>query len=407
MANKLYTKLRLGIEEAAPEISVINKQLSELIPIENAIIRRIPVAERANIVSLSDVTSAIPGLIGNSSNWGLFLLNKLSKSGNVANVLNKLKIKDQKGVINTIIYGGNNKKLTPQQQKAANAIRDYLNKPKMGMIIEDVSKKGNPEARKYKSAEEFIKAQEKNVLQHASDNPNLTKFDDLTKVNKVYNDKLSEFKKLEAQRNNIKTRADIDNFDDKKWTALRDWLQSNEPPKVGGRGANAGDGIYLSSKTNLWRGAMEAEGKKLGKYDYDVLVTNPEKAKQYFQPSGGGQQLPETLIQHNEGIVLGKTGKYNLKKQLTDIWNKSQLPQEGVKQFSKSKIKSGMRDEVRSGLKSAISSLEKKMESASLPVYQKLSLKLETAKKALKRVEAKSFTIQQYHRLMEFIKLNK
>lgn len=89
VANKLYNKLKVALEEkGGPEIKAINKKLSELIPIEHAIIRRIPVAQRGNVISLTNLLTMIPAL-ANPKLASLFFLNMLSKSGAVANVLDK------------------------------------------------------------------------------------------------------------------------------------------------------------------------------------------------------------------------------------------------------------------------------------------------------------------------------
>lgn len=106
VANAFYTRLRLEIERVSPEsIKIINKQLSELIPIENALIRRIPVAARKNVLSLSDAVTAIPGLL-NPSNWWLFALNRLLKSGSVANTLVKAGLEPVKrGAVRTLMFG--------------------------------------------------------------------------------------------------------------------------------------------------------------------------------------------------------------------------------------------------------------------------------------------------------------
>lgn len=84
VANTFYTKLRKEIEKSSPlKIKRINKQLSELIPIENAVIQRLPVAERQNLLSLTDVVSSLPAF-ANANNWWLFVVNRLAKSGRVA-----------------------------------------------------------------------------------------------------------------------------------------------------------------------------------------------------------------------------------------------------------------------------------------------------------------------------------
>lgn len=106
-ANALYTELRTGIESVTPDrLKAINQELSDLIPIENAIIRRIPVAERNSILSLPDIISAASSLSSPQNLW-LFVLNRLTKSGNVANVLDKFgNAKAPSGNIGTMIFGG-------------------------------------------------------------------------------------------------------------------------------------------------------------------------------------------------------------------------------------------------------------------------------------------------------------
>jgi len=75
--NLLYTEFKEAIEKAAPEgVREINKQLSEILPIEQAIISRIPVAQRQDVFSLTDIVSLAAGPKG----IGLAALNKLSKS---------------------------------------------------------------------------------------------------------------------------------------------------------------------------------------------------------------------------------------------------------------------------------------------------------------------------------------
>lgn len=144
VANNLYTKLKNEIEATSPvEIRDINKQLSELIPIENAVIRRIPIADRNNMISLTDVLTAAPGLVHPSNLW-LFFLNRLSKSGTIGNALIKVgkKVEDGKGAVNELLYGPNkNTILTPGEQNAAGKVKTVIDgmKSKGGMTIRKVS----------------------------------------------------------------------------------------------------------------------------------------------------------------------------------------------------------------------------------------------------------------------------
>lgn len=88
--NTFYSQLKTAIEDNSPEgVREINKQLSELIPVLNATIRRIPVAERNNALSLTDII----GLVGSAIEpraLGITMLNLLSKSGTAADILSKV-----------------------------------------------------------------------------------------------------------------------------------------------------------------------------------------------------------------------------------------------------------------------------------------------------------------------------
>lgn len=81
VANALYGRLKTAIErEAIGPIRVINGKLSEVIPIKQAVIRRIPVNQRANVLNLGD-------LIGfGSGNFLLAIANRVVRSGQLANL---------------------------------------------------------------------------------------------------------------------------------------------------------------------------------------------------------------------------------------------------------------------------------------------------------------------------------
>ncbi len=86
VANALYDTLKTRIESAvsnAPgRVQQINSQLSDLIPIKNAITRRIPVAQRNAVLNLGN-------LLGMSSgHYWVGALNSLLQSGPAANVIN-------------------------------------------------------------------------------------------------------------------------------------------------------------------------------------------------------------------------------------------------------------------------------------------------------------------------------
>lgn len=87
--NTFYNKLKSAIEDSSPEgVKSINQQLSKLIPVQNAILRRLPVTERSNAISLNEMI----GLVGSASNpaaLGPTLLNMISRSGTAGNILSK------------------------------------------------------------------------------------------------------------------------------------------------------------------------------------------------------------------------------------------------------------------------------------------------------------------------------
>jgi len=82
VANKFYDILKNAIEaNAVGPVKAINKDLSDLMAIRQAVIRRIPVAERQNIFSLTDNINM------SAHTFGLGIANKLLQSGRVANAL--------------------------------------------------------------------------------------------------------------------------------------------------------------------------------------------------------------------------------------------------------------------------------------------------------------------------------
>lgn len=82
VANKFYNHLKTSIEQNAKgPVAAVNKAIGELIPIKTAIIRRIPVAERSNVLNMGDLFSL------SHSTLGLSLANRMLQSGRVANVM--------------------------------------------------------------------------------------------------------------------------------------------------------------------------------------------------------------------------------------------------------------------------------------------------------------------------------
>lgn len=117
VSNIMYTKFKTAIENAVDdpkELREINKQLSELIPINSVLIKRIPIAERNSAISLTDILSAGAGTI-NPKAWGVFAVNRLSKSGRFANLVSKSSQKLRAGAKKLLPLESKAKKLIPEK----------------------------------------------------------------------------------------------------------------------------------------------------------------------------------------------------------------------------------------------------------------------------------------------------
>lgn len=88
--NAFYHELKEEIERVSPEgVREINQQISRLIPIQNAVIRRIPIAERNAPLSLSDLTTLVGGTLEPRA-LSLSVANFLAKSGKFGNALTQV-----------------------------------------------------------------------------------------------------------------------------------------------------------------------------------------------------------------------------------------------------------------------------------------------------------------------------
>lgn len=86
LANAYYDNLKKGIEQSATNtgmVKLINQQMGEIIPIVNAVIRRIPIDQRSNVMNLGDFAGIGSGHIG------LSIANRALRSGQAANALSK------------------------------------------------------------------------------------------------------------------------------------------------------------------------------------------------------------------------------------------------------------------------------------------------------------------------------
>lgn len=115
--STFYRHLKEQIEQVAPDgVQGINKQLSELIPINNAIVRRIPVEMRNEALSLTDKISVF-GSVFNPKSLALLGANKLSRSGKFARTLVRAGESLQgnpKSALGQRVFGGNIKDLKNQ-----------------------------------------------------------------------------------------------------------------------------------------------------------------------------------------------------------------------------------------------------------------------------------------------------
>lgn len=87
--TEFYTVLKEQIEKAAPAgVKEINRQLSELIPIQNAALRRLPVEQRNNVFSLTDSIGFMAAVFDPKA---LLLIgaSKAARSGKVGDTLVK------------------------------------------------------------------------------------------------------------------------------------------------------------------------------------------------------------------------------------------------------------------------------------------------------------------------------
>lgn len=87
--NTFYNELKTTIENNSPEgVRAINQEISKLIPVMNALIRRIPVAERNSAISLTDIITLSAASLEPRA-LALSLMNFASKSGRVGSLLSK------------------------------------------------------------------------------------------------------------------------------------------------------------------------------------------------------------------------------------------------------------------------------------------------------------------------------
>jgi hypothetical protein len=160
--NKNIQKITNGLEVAGQDIKSFNKVYGTLIESKKLldIARTRPELGLVGKLIASSVGGAVGTGIGGGVGTALGILagqqgGKLlagtAMRSQVAKVLTKLSkigkiTESEAGTIKNFIFGGGNKKinLSPKEQKIANKITEYVNNPKVGMSIQDVSKNGSP-----------------------------------------------------------------------------------------------------------------------------------------------------------------------------------------------------------------------------------------------------------------------
>lgn len=129
--NVLKKQIEVAAGQSGSKVAALNKELSEIIPIEHALIRRLPVSARNAPLSLTDLVSIIGG---NKLGLPLFVLNRALKSGKVGAALAGTPA--TRGTVGTLISGPGK-----EQLKQAGTLKDVVKKipqVNVGLGIEDV-----------------------------------------------------------------------------------------------------------------------------------------------------------------------------------------------------------------------------------------------------------------------------
>jgi hypothetical protein len=116
VANSFYTHLKNAIETSSqdPEIRKINQELSELIPIEAAAIRRLPIEKRQDVIGLVTTITSLPSMLG--AGPGALALPAgywISKSPYMANVIQKAAKAGTVGTTGRVAAGISSQMQTP------------------------------------------------------------------------------------------------------------------------------------------------------------------------------------------------------------------------------------------------------------------------------------------------------
>jgi len=304
VANIMYTQIRAAIERAAPkELKDMNKILSELIPIEQALIRRVPIADRQNMLGLGDIVTLLPSF-ANPSNLWFFTLNKLSKSGTVANYLKAIDdlkfLPEARGGIRELLFGSPAKKADD-----------------LGTSIKGTTTEIKPlvqEARKFKSADEFVEAQGK-PLYHGTTRKTGEALQD--KGTGLYGDGF--YFATEPKRAEIYARQGGKEFGQ----LVEATVEFKKPFKIDVVGGKADDSFFISK--NDFEKIKEISGLKIGDsrmFRTDLLYSDLKRASNnpndILKKAGfDGIQTQRTKVAFDKDVIKTKS-------QLEQIWKEAQ-----------------------------------------------------------------------------------
>jgi len=136
-----YHKLKKEIESAArnqgKDIQRINKEISDLIPISNAVIRRLPIDQRNNVLSLTDSIGLFSAVFDPRA---LLMVgaNRLSKSGKFGEFLARTGQKAQERAIAPVQRGALRERAFGGTLPTGKQIKKGFKAPFGGMSIQDI-----------------------------------------------------------------------------------------------------------------------------------------------------------------------------------------------------------------------------------------------------------------------------
>lgn len=342
--NTFYNRLKNRIEDVSPkEVAEINKQISELIPIQKAVIRRIPVENRNAVIGFNEGL-ALFGSVFNPKALALIGASKLSKSGKfgsfLVNVSDKIKA-PRDGAIGQRVFGqdsiqtpkanpitspttnpiiNNKANITPSLQKGATPVNTAIDSTLIG------------QAKKYKSADEFVKG-----ISGAKNGIGTGKYGksglDPTEIGSWSIQDIASGKSP-LQKNVSINELKLSNQQPDIFLSFKE-SGANGNVKDGytiyrvtpkGGSINAGDFVFSNEKSAI--AFLEDYGYKRGQTEIQKIdgvkldeLLLPKTEKEFYRNHNSSMSYPvDELIYAPKNIQnIGNLTK----SQLTDIWNKA------------------------------------------------------------------------------------